>query len=286
MMDQPPIPRAPSQTGNPDGTRNMDLTTVMPPRIQPSENAFRHQTPPHLPSFSSHRLLPSIPSTTRIELHIPIFSSNNTQHRPIHNINPPLPSHNNENRPVYDTNQPFSSHNQQYRPVYDTNFPYPLAPTYNNVNAQHNFMSPTPLPSQRYLLPLPLPTLKEPSTPSSPTYIPILTGRSDWCPWSEALTTAVIGMNLFGHIAEDHDSQWGFDPGSMPTYPPIIHQNSSPEEIQAWNVWWIRDGQVLHLLVSRLSPNARSQLPGAGTSQPLRSSIHAGMWIVRRRGLN
>jgi hypothetical protein len=253
----------------------MDLTTVMPPRIQPSENAFRHQTPPHLPSFSSHRLLPSIPSTTRIEPHIPIFSSNNTQHRPIHNINPPLPSHNNENRPVYDTNQPFSSHNQQYRPVYDTNFPYPLAPTYNNVNAQHNFMSPTPLPSQRYLLPLPLPTLKEPSTPSSPTYIPILTGRSDWCPWSEALTTAVIGMNLFGHIAEDHDSQWGFDPGSMPTYPPIIHQNSSPEEIQAWNVWWICNGQVLHLLVSRLSPNARSQLPGAGTSQPRRRTARS-----------
>jgi len=79
---------------------------------------------------------------------------------------------------------------------------------------------------------------------------------------------AVFGMNLFRHIAEHHDSQWGFDPGSIPTFPPVVHQTSSPEEIQAWNIWWIRDGQVLHLLVSRLSPAVRSQLPGMGSSQP------------------
>jgi len=59
----------------------------------------------------------------------------------------------------------------------------------------------------------------------------------------------------------------GFDPGSIPTYPPVIHQNSSPKEFQAWNVWWICDGQVLHLLISWLSPNTCSQLPGTGTSQ-------------------
>lgn len=82
-------------------------------------------------------------------------------------------------------------------------------------------------------------------------------------------------MNLFGHIAEDHDSQWGFDLGSMPTYPPVIHQNYSPEELQAWNIWWIWDGQVLHLLVSQLSPNACSQLPGAGTSQPRRRTARS-----------
>jgi len=179
-------------------------------------------------------------------------------------------------------NQHFPLHNPQYHPFYNTNFSYPLpvpvAPAYNNVNPHHNFLSPTPPPSQRYLFPLPLPTLKELSTPSSPMYIPILTGRSDWCPWSEALMMAVMGMNLFGHIGEDHDSQWGFDPGLMPTYPLNIHQNSSPKGLQAWNIWWIQDGQVLHLLVSWLLPTAHSQLPGAGNAQPQRCTAWSVYW--------
>ena len=269
MMDQHSIPRASNHLGNPDNTQAMDLTTVMPQRIQSAGNARQRQPPPHLPfthSSSHSRPLPSIPSSTRVELHIPSlfsqnnehchFSSNNNEQCP--DTNQPLTSNNNEQRPFYDTNQPYFSHNNQYRPLYDTNFP---------VNIHQNPYPPS-LSPQRYMLPPSLPILKEPSTPSSPTYIPILTGRSDWCPWSEALTTAVIGMNLFGHIAKNPDSQWGFDPGSVPTYPLIVHQNSSPEEIQAWNVWWIRDGQVLHLLVSRLSPSVRAQLPGAGSFQP------------------
>ena len=85
-----------------------------------------------------------------------------------------------------------------------------------------------------------------------------------------------MGMNLYGHIAEEQDPEWGFDPGLEPTYPPArIHQNSLPEETQAWNIWWTRDGQVLHLLISRLSPNVRSQLPGAGSSQPCRRTARS-----------
>jgi len=71
-------------------------------------------------------------------------------------------------------------------------------------NIQHNnLLSPSPLFSLRY--PIPLPTMKEPPTPSSPTYIPILTGRSNWCLWSEAVTMAIMGLNLYGHIAEHYD---------------------------------------------------------------------------------
>jgi len=32
---------------------------------------------------------------------------------------------------------------------------------------------------------------------------------------------AVMGMNLFGHIAESYNEQWGFDPGSIPILPPL-----------------------------------------------------------------
>lgn len=87
--------------------------------------------------------------------------------------------------------------------------------------------------------------------------------------------TAVFGMNLFGHLTEDYDPQWGYDPGSIPTYPPVITCNSSPEELQAWNLWWIRDGQVLHLLVSQLSVSARAQLPGAGSAHPQQRSARS-----------
>ena len=287
----------------------MDLTGVMPQRIQLTRNAPQRQTPPHLPflpSVSQSRPLPSIPTTVRIESQNPIFSSQNIENRhfPSHNNeNRPFPSHNNQNRPFplhnnenhqfLPMNQPFSSHNNQYRPVYDTQ---PFSSTYvnlptgpplyhsnqNNINTtqrlQHNLLSPTPLPflsSHPYPTITNLPIIKEPSTPSSPTYIPILTGRSDWCPWSEALMTAVFGMNLFGHLAEDYDPQWGYDPGSIPTYPPVITPNSSPEELQAWTLWWIRDGQVLHLLVSRLSASARAQLPGAGSARPRRRTARS-----------
>jgi len=169
----------------------------------------------------------------------------------------------------------------QHCPLYDTNVPHfpvssmylilptgpPVYHSHNNINnAPDNLLSPTPFPHQQY--PFSLPTLKEPSTPSTPMYIPILTGRSDWCSWSEALMTAVMGMNLFSHIAESYDPQWGYDPGSVPTYPPTINHNSSPDDLQAWTLWWTRDGQVLHLLVSRLSPTVHAQLPGAGSSQP------------------
>jgi len=90
--------------------------------------------------------------------------------------------------------------------------------------------------------------------------------------------TTVIGMNLFGHIAEGSDSQRVYDPGLIPTYPPVIHQNSSPEELQAWTIWCLHDGQVLHLLVSRLLPNAHTQLPGTGTSQPQCRTVQSVYW--------
>jgi len=82
-------------------------------------------------------------------------------------------------------------------------------------------------------------------------------------------------MNLYGHIVEHYDSQWGFDPGSIPTYPLTIDQNSSPDELHMWNLWWTQGGQVNHLLVSRLSPTVRMQLPGAGSPLPRCRPAHS-----------
>ena len=223
-MDQQSNIRAPSH----ESTHTMDLTGVMPQRIQLAQNAPQRQTPPHLPflpSTSQSRPLPSIPTTVRIKSQNPIFSSQNIEncHFPSHNKeNRPFPSHNNENCQFLPTNQAFYSQNNQYCPVYDTqafSSTYVNLPTgpplyhsnQNNINTtqclQHNLLSPTPLPFLTYPSVPNLPTIKEPSTPSSLTFIPILTGRLDWCPWSEALMTAVFGMNLFGHLAEDYNPQ-------------------------------------------------------------------------------
>ena len=192
-MDQQSNIRAPSH----GSTRTMDLTGVMPQRIQLTRNAPQRQTPPHLPflpSTSRSRPLPSIPTTVRIESQNPIFSSQNIENRhfpshnnenrpfPSHNNeNRPFPSHNNENRQFLPTNQAFYSQNNQYRPVYDTqafSSTYVNLPTgpplyhsnQNNINTtqrlQHNLLSPTPLPFLTYPSVPNLPTIKEPSTPS------------------------------------------------------------------------------------------------------------------------
>jgi len=230
--------------------------------IQLPENVSQHQPLPHLPSTSS-RPLPTIPSSEP-QQHSPL--TNNAHHR--------FSSNNIENRPLYDTHRlPFR--NDQYSPLYDTQIPFtstysnlPTGPPVYHTNGNNFDPNIQNFSTQRYPSSPYLPTIKEPTTPSTPMYIPILTGRSDWCPWSEALMMAVMTMNLFSHIMEYYDPQWGFDPGLMPTYPPTINQDSLPDELHMWNLWWARDGQVLHLLISRLSPSVHVQLPGAGSSQP------------------
>ena len=79
---------------------------------------------------------------------------------------------------------------------------------------------------------------------------------------------SVMRMNLFAHLVENYNAQWGFDPGFMLIYLPTITPNSSPEEFYAWNIWWARDGHVLYLLTSCLSLSAPAQFLNAGNSQP------------------
>ena len=57
--------------------------------------------------------------------------------------------------------------------------------------------------------------------------------------------------------------------------PPTITPNYTPEEFHAWNLWWTSNGQVLHLIISQLSPAACTQLPGAGNSQPQCCTTHS-----------
>jgi len=73
-------------------------------------------------------------------------------------------------------------------------------------------------------------------------------------------------MNLYGHIAVNYTSRYGYDPGLKPTYLPIIDENASMDKVVAWYYWWCHDGQVSHLLFSWLSATACLQLSGAGAT--------------------
>jgi len=153
----------------------MDLTGVIPQCIQPPESTLQHQSLLHLPPTSSCPL-PTIPTSTQPEQSLSP-QHNNEQHQfSPHNQHHHFSLNNIENHPFYDTNQPFPSHNTQYHPFYDTQVPF--SPSYPNVttgppiyhsngNHQHNN---TPPFSQRYPTPLYLPTIKELSAPSTPTY--------------------------------------------------------------------------------------------------------------------
>ena len=71
-----------------------------------------------------------------------------------------------------------------------------------------------------------------------------------------------MGMNLYGHIAEHYDSQWGYDPGSLPTYPPTIvcgkvGGNFSWGALKNLGAKWYLDGVVIKFVGAYLMPSVR-----------------------------
>ena len=273
-------------------TQNMSFTDVYPVNDRPQEDPTRHQSPPLLLAFSSTfsprnpflNYLPSIPSSSNNEQNRPLptiplpfslnndqyrhFLSNNNQNRPFPTVPLPFSSHNNPNRPFIPTNA--SSHNTEHRPFVVPQFPsfpdlHTGPPIYNTHNPHYASPRYPPYQNPRSALP----DFKDSTLPSS-TFIPLLTGRADWGAWSDTVSTAIMNMNLYGHIAEHYTPRYGFDPGSKPTYPPIIDENASQSDIISWYDWWCCDGQVSHILFSRLSASARSQLSGAGATHHTR----------------
>ena len=246
----------------------MSLMDMYQVNDQPQGDHTQHQSPPLLAfshSFSPCNpflhILPSIPS-----------SLHNNQNCPFAT----LPSHNNQNCPFtmlpLNNNQnhvfiPTISHNTKHHPF---NMPhsstYPELPTgpplYNTCTNPDTNPSFLQYFSNSCLT---LPDFKDSSLPSS-TYIPLLTGRVDWGAWSNTVSMAIMNMNLYGHIAKKYTPRYGYNPGSIPTFLPIIDENASTDDVVAWYNWWHHDGQVFHLLFSCLSATAFSQLSGAGAT--------------------
>jgi len=130
-------------------------------------------------------------------------------------------------------------------PVYHMNqnlLPFPFPPIINPNQQQNQNLSSSPTT---------LPTV---------THIPLLTGWSDWGPWFAAVGNHIGNLGLIPHVCDDPKQGDPFDPGRIPTYPPVITMLSTQAELSAWESWWRSDGIAGHILTSRLSASAHSQL--------------------------
>ena len=106
-----------------------------------------------------------------------------------------------------------------------------------------------PLQTHTAFTPLPQHNSSFPSF-SSTRDIPVLTGKHDWGPWHSVVHTLILNANLLGHIAHDPLPGTLFDPGLSPTYPPVLHRESTCAEVQNFTDWWSCDGLASHVLTS------------------------------------
>jgi len=119
-------------------------------------------------------------------------------------------------------------------PVYHTNpnlpYPFSLIVNSNQQQNQNHQNSATTLPTV--------------------THIPLLTGWSDWGPWFAAVGNHIMNLSLIPHICDDPKLGNPFDPGCIPTHPPVITVLSTQVELTAWDSWWQNNGIAGHILMS------------------------------------
>ena len=155
---------------------------------------------------------------------LPASSSCNLFHTP---AQPPLDTIT-ENYYLYSTNVPTAL------PVYhmNPNLPYPFSPILNsNEQLSQNHYNPATS----------LPTI---------THIPLLTGQSDWGPWYAAVGNHIVNLSLTSHVCDDPKAGDPFNPGHIPTHPPVITTLSTQPELTVWDAWWWNDGIAGHILTS------------------------------------
>lgn len=184
-----------------------------------------------LPEFLHTVTPPIIYSSNQLPLHLPM-------HPPSHNIPPSYP--------------PYPYHPAYYHP-------FPMHPPflYNFLPRQSQFPAP-PVHSLSSSLDT-VPTI------GSLTHIPILTGKSDWVPWSDRVGTTLLSHDLISHICEMLDPLAPFDICYVPSHPPPHHDvHSLTEELAAYCLWCHRDGAALSVLFGHLSPAVCLLLPNTG----------------------
>lgn len=128
------------------------------------------------------------------------------------------------------------------------------------------------LPSQP-LRPLPS-SLDTVPTIGSLMHIPILTGKSDWIPWSDQVGATLLAHDLMSHICDTPEPNAPFDICFVPSY--VLHHDahSSPEELATYCLWCRRDGAALGVLFGCLSSSAHLLLPNTGARISCPTTVH------------
>ena len=235
----------------------------------------------HIPSLRESPLtnpldnihIPIAPHSPFERNHVsPLISQRIQSLSPIAFYQPRLPSNFPSPQPDHVFNAPHTV------PVFPVPQPDPIPPIRppHTIPPQYHRLPPAPIPPPPQISPV---TSTLPSTKD----VPILTGKHDWGPWHSAVRTLILNANLLGHIADAPLPGAVFDPGLWPTHPPIVHQRSSPAELQHFTDWWSRDGMASHVLTSRLSPSVLGSLPIANERMGHRRSARSVYYTLRHQ---
>ena len=210
--------------------------------------------------------------------HFPPSSSSTSYNNPSFTIPPPPPAFSHSNRPAY----------TQFRapapPISPFTQRQPAHPEF--LPNQPAYMPPFPPPNTQIHYYLPHPSSSSSSTLSpvskalpSTTHIPILTGKVDFYPWDEAVTTLLRANGLIGHILDVPDFN---RPDRVPVPMPILSANPSLDDLADFNRWWDADNIAQHVLASRLGPNPRALLPS--TTVATRTALSIYKMLVKHYG--
>jgi hypothetical protein len=110
--------------------------------------------------------------------------------------------------------------------------------------------------------------------------ISLLTAHKDWGTWHEAVLTLLDNLTISNHICDPLSPYLTIvDPDLIPSYPPVLRLDHTPNELAAWSAWWKADGIASHILTSRLSESVRGVLPprcdpSSGAKRTAREVLH------------
>ncbi|KAF9031620.1 hypothetical protein BJ165DRAFT_1358204, partial [Panaeolus papilionaceus] len=144
-----------------------------------------------------------------------------------------------------------------------------------SVHSSHHSV-PHPAAQPAIYLSQPKPTL--PSTKD----IPLLKDASTWNSWYDSVYNYLTNLGVFNHVCPPTDgSVTVVDPQFIPTYPPPLYADSSPDEIALHTAWWAEDGIASHIITSRLSDDVRASIPKPSASRAERLSARNAFAVLQ-----
>jgi hypothetical protein len=91
--------------------------------------------------------------------------------------------------------------------------------------------------------------------------IPTLSSGADWPLWFCAISDMIDNLCLYHHICPELAPGIFLNTLSAPSFPPVLHEGSSSDEVALHAMWWRADGTVWHILCGHLSPGPDAMVP-------------------------